>query len=166
MEIKNKPFNKLNRAVDDFVQRVRREKRVQSAKKHFTYRDFLSNRMLLVHSIREGLPYKLFDLIREVTPFTEDDWADFLDLSSKSLQRYKSKSQFKFKPIHSEKIIELAEVTQLGLEVFGDMEKFKLWLQTPNFSLGSLKPIELMKDSYGKDLVIGELTRIDHGIFA
>lgn len=163
----DKTLKKLDKAVDDFVQQVRERAEVYTLlKKHFTYRDFLNNRMLIVHSIREGLPYKLFHLIQDITPFTEDDWADFLNLSSKSLHRYKLRSEFKFKPIHTEKIIELAEVTQLGLEVFGDMERFRLWLHTPNFSLGKLKPIELLKDSYGKDLVMGELTRIEHGIFA
>ncbi|MFV8326047.1 antitoxin Xre/MbcA/ParS toxin-binding domain-containing protein [Flavobacterium sp. ZS1P14] len=44
------------------------------------------------------------------------------------------------------------------------MEKFKLWLNTPNFSLGKLKPKDLLTDSYGKELVIGELTRINYGI--
>jgi hypothetical protein len=28
-----------------------------------------------------------------------------------------------------------------------------------------MKPKELLKDSYGKEMVIGELTRIEHGIF-
>jgi uncharacterized protein (DUF2384 family) len=55
------------------------------------------------------------------------------------------------KLIHStiEKIIEIAEVTKVGLEVFGNIEKLKLWLNTPRFSFGKLKPIELLKDSYG-----------------
>jgi putative toxin-antitoxin system antitoxin component (TIGR02293 family) len=59
----------------------------------------------------------------------------------------------------------MAEVTNVGLDVFGDMKKFKLWLETPNFSLGDLKPMDLLKDSYGKELVISELTRINYGIF-
>ena len=71
-----------------------------------------------------------------------------------------------FKSIQSEKIIEMAEVTNVGIDVFGDMEKFKLWLDTPNFAMGNLKPFELLKDSYGKEMVIGELTRINYGIFA
>jgi uncharacterized protein (DUF2384 family) len=45
------------------------------------------------------------------------------------------------------------------------MEKLGLWLNTPNFALGKLKPIELLKDSYGKEMVIGELVRVNHGIF-
>ncbi len=60
----------------------------------------------------------------------------------------------------------MAEVTNVGLDVFGDMEKFKLWLDTPNFALGNLKPKELLKDSYGKEMVISELTRINYGILA
>ena len=58
----------------------------------------------------------------------------------------------------------MAEVTNVGLDVFGDMDKFKLWLDTPNYSLENMKPIELLKDSYGKEMVISELTRINYGI--
>jgi putative toxin-antitoxin system antitoxin component (TIGR02293 family) len=104
-------------------------------------------------------------LIQQQTPFSEQEWANLLNLSSKSLQRYKT-STATFKPIHSEKIIEIAEVNQAGLEVFGDMEKFRLWLQTPNFALGNMKPVELLQDSYGKEMVLAELVRINYGILA
>ena len=59
----------------------------------------------------------------------------------------------------------MAEVTKIGLDVFDNIEKFKLWLNTPNYSLGNLTPMELLKDSYGKEMVVTELTRINHGIF-
>ena len=64
------------------------------------------------------------------------------------------------------KIIELAEVTNYGKEVFDSTEQFYLWLNTPSYALGNLKPTELLKDSYGKELVMGELNRIEQGIFA
>ncbi|MCC6451300.1 MAG: DUF2384 domain-containing protein, partial [Acidobacteria bacterium] len=32
------------------------------------------------------------------------------------------------------------------------------------FALGNVKPVELLRDSYGKELVMGELNRIAHGI--
>jgi putative toxin-antitoxin system antitoxin component (TIGR02293 family) len=70
-----------------------------------------------------------------------------------------------FKSLQSEKILELAEVTSLGAAVFDTEEQFYLWLSTPSFALGNLKPIELLKDSYGKEMVINELNRIDQGIF-
>jgi len=132
--------------------------------KHTTYAEFLENKLLIIDVIRAGIPYSLFHLIQNYTPFTENDWANFLDISTKSLQRYRVASEYHFKPIHSEKIIEMAEVTKVGLDVFGHLDKFKLWLNTPNFALGNLKPLELLKDSYGKELVMSELTRINYGI--
>ena len=156
---------RLDREISSIIRRSSFDKKFISVTKDITYSDFLSNKMLMIFVIREGVPYSLFNLIQHLTPFTDDNWADFLDISTKSLHRYKQTSK-SFKSIHSEKIIEMAEVTNVGLDVFGDMDKFKLWLGTPNFSLGNLKPLELLKDSYGKELVISELTRINYGILS
>lgn len=132
--------------------------------KSLSYADFLNDKMLIITAIRAGIPHAIFKKIQDQTPFTVNDWAEFLNISTKSLSRYDQLADYHFKSLHSEKIIELAEVTQAGLDVFGDMDKLKLWLNTPNFALGKLKPIELLSDSYGKELVLTELTRINHGI--
>jgi len=155
---------KLNREITSFLKQARVQEYHIEIGNAITYDDFLANKMLIIIAIRAGIPYSLFDLIQDYTPFTENDWANFLDISTKSLHRYKTSADFYFKPIHSEKIIEMAEVTKVGLDVFGNMDKFGLWLNTPNYALGSLKPIELLRDSYGKELVISELIRINHGI--
>jgi len=156
---------RLNRKIVEVLKHAYKKEEYPEAINKITYASMFNNKMLLVHLIRQGIPYSLFHLIQDFTPFSESDWADFLDISTKSLQRYKQVDK-NFKPIQSEKIIELTEVTSVGLEVFGDMDKFKLWLDTPNYALGKLKPVELLKDSYGKEMVISELTRINHGIFA
>jgi len=125
--------------------------------------DFFSNKLFLVYAIRKGIPYSLFEIISDMTPLTMIDWAEYLNISGKSLSRYRQQNAL-FKPIYTEKILEVAEVTNLGLEVFGDREKFKLWLETGNYALGNQRPFDLLKDSYGKEMVLAELTRIDHGI--
>jgi putative toxin-antitoxin system antitoxin component (TIGR02293 family) len=132
---------------------------------HCTFDAFLANKLAIIFLIQKGVPYSLFDIIQDYAPLDEKDWTEILDLSIKSIQRYKQ-SEKHFGRLQSEKIIEMAEVTNIGLDVFGNMDKFKLWLSTPNFALGKLKPIDLMKDSYGKEMVIGELTRINYGILA
>lgn len=131
-----------------------------------SFLQFFTDRMLIVKAIRKGIPQSLFKSIKDALPFSEEDWADFLDISIKSLQRYKKDETHVFKSIHSEKILELTEVIAMGHEVFDTREQFSLWLNTPSYALGDMKPIELIKDSYGKELVINELTRIDQGIFA
>ena len=131
---------KLNKEIDSFF----RTSKINVSGKQVTYEKFLEDKMLIVVAIRKGIPYSLFYLIQKYTPFSENDWANFHDLSTKSLQRY---------------------VTKVGLDVFGNVENLKLWLNTPSFALGKLKPIELLKDSYGKEMVISELHRMNYGIF-
>lgn len=164
LDVKLNIEEQLNKEISSFLLGPRVKNLLYEVKTDFSYDDFLSDKMMMIVAIRAGIPYSLFDLIQFSTPFTDNDWADFLDISTKSLHRYKSSGDFYFKSIHSEKIIEMAEVTKVGLDVFGHMDKFKLWLNTPNYALGNLKPIELLKDSYGKELVISELTRINYGI--
>lgn len=154
---------KLDKEISTLFKTSAENRRFGSGKSGLTYRKFLGDKMLMISVIRRGVPYSLFDLIKNITPFSDGDWAEFLNISTKTLHRNK-KDLKQFKPLQSEKIIEMAEVTNVGKETFGDMEKFKLWLDTPNFSLENLKPMELLKDSYGKELVIGELTRINYGI--
>lgn len=154
---------KLDKEISTLFKPKTENEPLEKNKQNLTYNEFLSNKMLIIKLIRTGVPYSLFDLIRNITPFSETDWAELLNLSTKSLHRYRQDAK-PFKPLQSEKIIEMAEVTNVGVEVFGNTEKFKLWLDTPNFALGSFKPMELLRDSYGKEMVIGELTRINHGI--
>lgn len=134
-------------------------------RKKITYSDLFSDKMMMIAVIRSGISYSFFNLLQNLIPFNEKEWSELLEISTKSLQRYKQSAKT-FKPTQSEKIIEMAEVTNLGVEVFGTMDKFRLWLETPNFSLGNSKPMELLKDSYGKELVMSELTRINYGILA
>ncbi len=155
----------IDNSLQRFVSYVQEESNMHFSDVNITYNDFFRHKLLLVLSIREGIPYFLFSAIRLKTPFSDIDWANFLNISTKSLQRYKVEKDFIFKPIHSEKIIELAEVTQLGETIFDSQEQFYSWLNRSNAALGNMKPLELLKDSYGKELVINELNRIDQGIF-
>lgn len=129
------------------------------------FADSIHDRLLMVKIIKKGITYALFEEIQKLSSLTNKDWADILNISLRSLQRYKEQNQL-FKPIQSEKILELGEIFILGNEVFGDPEKFKLWLETPNFALGSVIPSSLLADSYGQELLINELTRINYGILA
>jgi putative toxin-antitoxin system antitoxin component (TIGR02293 family) len=156
---------KINQEISSLYKGIARQENLDVPKSGITLTDFLADKMLVVSAIRQGVPYSLFHVIQEYAPFSEGDWADLLDLSTKSLQRYKQNARH-FGPLQSEKIIEVSEVTSLGLEVFGSMDKLKLWLHTPSYALGKLPPVELLKDSYGKELVVAELTRINHGILS
>lgn len=131
----------------------------------YNLNDIFTKKLELVKFIRNGIPYSFFEKVSKYTNFDDQEWASILNISTKSLHRYKQADKT-FKPIQSEKILEMIEITKIGLDVFEDKEKFNLWMETPNFSLGNYKPKELVKDSYGKELVLTELNQIKYGIFA
>ncbi|WP_036841369.1 antitoxin Xre/MbcA/ParS toxin-binding domain-containing protein [Polaribacter sp. Hel_I_88] len=159
-------FDVVNEAINNYAISLNSASIFNFNKDNNSFSDFFDNKMLVIQVIKKGLPYKVFNVIKKIIPFTEDDWANYLNISKKSLQRYSNDKNHLFKPIHTEKIIEIAEVTNYGKDVFDSTEQFYLWLNTPSFIFNNLKPAELLQDSYGKELVLEELSRIEHGIFA
>ena len=106
--------DKLDKEIAAIIKRFRIDNKFMPSKVSFTYSDFFSNRMLIIQVIREGVPYSFFNLIQIYSPFSENDWANFLNLSTKTLQRYKQTSK-QFKPIQSEKIMEVEKSTSVPL---------------------------------------------------
>lgn len=127
--------------------------------------DQLSDKLQVSRLIEDGISFQLFEQIQEYSPFSDIQWAEILELSTKSLSRYKSIKDFRFKVLQSEKIVEVLEILIKGHDVFGSMGKFQRWISTPNFALGGNVPADLIRTSYGQKLVMTELTHIDHGIF-
>lgn len=120
----------------------------------------------IMRAIHLGIPFPLFQLITTISPFSESEWANILGLSTKSLQRYESAGNYSFKPIQSEKILQMTEVTLKGIDTFGSLSKFKIWLESPCKALGAVAPKTLLSNSYGKELILSELHRINHGILS
>lgn len=131
-----------------------------------SFAEFVEDKRWLRTAIREGVSFAMFDALLAYAPFSEQEWADFLDVSTKTLYRYRTSGEGRMKPIHSEKVLEIAEVLQKGEDVFGTMDALNLWLRTPNHALGGDLPATLLKDSYGKAWVMDELVRIEHGILS
>lgn len=123
------------------------------------------NKLFVSRFIQEGVSIDFFESIKNLIPFKDNDWSKYLDLSLKSFQRYSQVKNFTFKPIHSEKIIELVEVMTFGMDVFGNKDSFEAWLDTTSIVFNNQKPADFLYDSYGKELVMAELNRIEHGIF-
>jgi len=119
----------------------------------------------LINAIKKGISYSFFERLAKNIPFTLREWASYLHLSERSLQRYK-KVKGTFGTAASEKIIEITMLNKYGSEVFGDQQKFNTWLNTKSVALGGIKPKELLDSSFGIGMLKDELTRIEHGVLA
>ena len=78
---------KINREIALFFKTSAKKQTVGTVKRNLSYHEFLADKMLIIAAIRSGIPYSLFAVIKDLTPFSESDWAEFLNLSTKSLQR-------------------------------------------------------------------------------
>ena len=88
--------------------------------------------------------------------------AELISINARTIQRYTG--QKVFSRTVSEHILRIAVVTVRGEEVFGNRESFRSWLDSPNRALGNKKPFDLLASDFGRDMVLNELGRLEHGI--
>lgn len=119
----------------------------------------------IIDSINRGISFASFENIIKKYSFTLQNWADFLHISSKTLSRYQKEAKT-FDALQSERIMQIEILHSKGLEVFGSKENFSTWLETENLALGNIIPRELLKNSFGINLLLDELVRIEHGVLA
>ena len=154
---------KENEELKVFIKTFKRGKAIKS--NEITYPRILRDKLLVAKAVKRGVTNVLFKEIKKNSPFDDIQWSIFLDINIRTLQRYRKEKDHVFKQMQSEKIFELAEVVNMGNIVFDTPEHFIIWLNSPSLALGKNKPIDLLDNSYGKDIVLDELNRIEHGIF-
>src|SRR5688572_17330636 len=93
----------------------------------------------LVEAARAGIPFSAFYAFINKSPFTLSDWATFLPISERTLQRYRDKKENVTLDKHlSEKVLEIALLFRRGAEVFGAVDTFFAWLSARNMSIGGI----------------------------
>src|ERR1700722_14664450 len=77
------------------------------------------NDLVKVMNVRQGIKQSDFKKIAIRSPFTSHEWSYFLNLSERTMQRYE-KHKKAFAPSQSEKILEIEQLNDKGMEVFED----------------------------------------------
>jgi putative toxin-antitoxin system antitoxin component (TIGR02293 family) len=111
-----------------------------------------------VETFRKGLRKKSFERLKVVTGLDNETLAAALAVSSKTIQRTQV-----FDTVQSEKMYALAELYATGIEYFGK-DGFHRWMDRPLFSLGNIRPLNLIDVSEGITLLKTEILRLQHGI--
>jgi len=126
---------------------------------------YSADALSLIEMVRKGINYSSYLPIFEKSSINIQEWAHILQVSERTIQRHK-KENISFKPLQSEKILQIAFLIDKGQEVFGDNTKFSQWLGAECLALGGNKPKELLDNFFGIQLIENELEKIQHGIFA
>ena len=131
-----------------------------------TFRSLDNNDIFkLINATREGVDYKTFNDFSITYPLNSIVWSKILNMSERTIQRYKREKK-RFDSIHTEKLLLIMLLFKKGSEVFGDTPNFLTWTNSENIALGGGKPIDLLDNSFGINLVKDELLRIEHGVLA
>lgn len=129
-----------------------------------TLNKHLENDMDLIELCKIGVSKKALLNLASYLDLSMHQISSWLPVTERTIQRYSSATRFK-KSV-SEQILYIAKVVAKGVEVFEDKEKFLFWLKLPNKVLGNKTPCSLLDTKLGVDIVLEELGRIEHGIFA
>ncbi len=107
--------------------------------------------------------YKRFQKIADKVPITQREWASILHLSERTLQRY-HKSNLSFEGIYVDRILQMEQLIDAGLEAFADADTFYRWLKRDKAVLGHLLNFESLYSAQGIQLLHNEISRIRHGV--
>lgn len=124
----------------------------------------LSNDFDIIKLARQGFPKRVLLSFAKKIALNIQELANILHISERTLQRYDDDTIIKTE--YAEKALELARLYTRGEEVFGSMDKFKIWIKTPGHVFKGEAPVTILDTSAGFDMVFKELGRIEHGIFA
>jgi len=124
----------------------------------------LSNDFDIIKFAREGFPKRVLLTLAKKISLNIQELSNILHISERTLQRYDDDAIIKTE--YAEKAVELARLYTRGQEVFGTMDKFKLWVKAPSLVFNGESPVSMLDTSAGFDMVFKELGRIEHGIFA
>lgn len=121
-----------------------------------------SSRIIAI--IRTGISKESLEYFRKVTGFSIHILATAMSVDEQTIRRKKPTE--KFNDTSSERLLNLADLTARGQRVFGSLDKFISWMNTPVRPLAKQKPIDLIDTNYGLGLVSDEIGRIEYGVYA
>ena len=118
----------------------------------------------LMEITRQGLTREAVDLIADVLDLSIGELTKYLHVSERTLQRYKPDQELSAEL--SDRLVQLAKVYAKAVDVFEDEQIAVKWLKQPNRALGDTIPMEYLDNSSGIEIILDELIRIEHGVFA
>lgn len=112
----------------------------------------------------EVLSFKEATAMFNFLGYSQKEVAEVLDVDVSTLSRWKKKQkEEQLGKLQSKVVWDIDEVIAKGVKFFGSEEKLKNWLNTPNYALGDVKPVDLLKDPYGIEMVENAIEAMSWG---
>jgi putative toxin-antitoxin system antitoxin component (TIGR02293 family) len=112
-----------------------------------------------------GLSSAAVDTLAAALGWTREKLAKALDLVPRTVARRLARGERLTVP-ESERVLRVARVLARANDVLEGEAKAKTWLEEPSMALAGRAPIDLLRTDIGTEVVLTELLKIDHGMWA
>lgn len=117
----------------------------------------------VIEQIEKGLPYPAFERFQKNTGFTTDELRELLQIPRRTLARRKSEGRFS--PDESDRLVRAARVFGTALHLFGgDAAETAEWLTEAQRAFGGITPLELSRTDIGAQEVERLVFQLEHGV--
>ena len=113
--------------------------------------------------VKDGLDYDTLIEFIKMAEFHMDEMAIILHVNSRTIRRLDSKITLNIDL--SEKLLELIRLYKFGIEIFGDLDVFNVWVRRSIRGLGDVTPMSLLDTGIGVEIVMDELERLAYGVY-
>ena len=118
----------------------------------------------LADKVESGFDFRAFTQLQAAIKLTTKQLANLISITNRTLSRRKSEGRLR--PDESERLLRVARIFDLVLNMFGgDRQAARNWLTRPNDALGGRSPLTLSKTEVGAREVESLIHRLEHGVF-
>jgi putative toxin-antitoxin system antitoxin component (TIGR02293 family) len=115
--------------------------------------------------VKRGLPFDAAESLKRWIAVGDEVLAELLGVSQKTLSRARAASG-RLDPVVSDRLLRVARIGALAIEVLEDEERARAWLKRPQIGLGCRTPLSFLATDVGCTEVERLLLRIEHGVYA
>ena len=113
--------------------------------------------------IRKGIPYAKVRLVKAALNLTDNEFADYLGISLRTLQR-KRTSHGKLSLSEGDRLFRIAKIFALAAQVLESEDMARKWLHRQQRGLGGRVPIQVIQTETGAAEVEDLLEKIEYGV--
>ena len=124
----------------------------------------ISSDMDLINLSRHGVRKSSLKSLAGYLGITMEKMSSLVHSSHRNIQR-KDEDEL-LDTLKTEKVLELAAFIKRGIDVIGTEDAFKEWVHSPIIALGNRKPIDFLDTTFGIQMALKVLGRLEQGVFS
>jgi putative toxin-antitoxin system antitoxin component (TIGR02293 family) len=124
----------------------------------------ISSDMDLINLSRHGIRKSSLKSLAGYLGITMEKMSSLVHSSHRNIQR-KDEDEL-LDTLKTEKVLELAAFIKRGIDVIGTEDAFKEWVHSPIVALGNRKPIDFLDTTFGMQMALKVLGRLEQGVFS